>query len=261
MTAAPDEHKALIQQEFTKQAEAYAAAASVADPARVARLIAALEPDPEARVLDVATGPGHIALGLAAVCREVVGIDITEAIRAIAERTARERGLTNVRFERADADNLPFADGSFDIVVCRSAFHHFPEPPRVLAEMTRVCRVGGAVAVDDMAPSEHPARAAYQNRFEHLRDPSHTRAYPLSEMLGLFRAAGLEIEQVGSGRLTPEVEEWLARAYTPPAQAAETRALIEADERDDLSGCRPFRLDGKLHFTQHTAIVVGRKLP
>jgi SAM-dependent methyltransferase len=255
----PD-HKDVVRAEFTRQAQAYAVTPSLTDPERVARLVRALDLPSDARVLEVATGPGHVALILAGSVRAVVGLDLTDAPLVIAEQRRRERGLDNVRFQQGDAERLPFADGEFDVVLCRFAFHHFEDPPLVLREMTRVCRPGGAVAVEDMVVSEHPRRAAYQNHFENLRDPSHTRAFPLSRLLTVFADAGLEVERVSTDRLTPGMEEWMARAQTPPDRAAEVRALIERDERDDLSGCRPFRVHESLHFTQRTAIVVGRKL-
>lgn len=258
-STAPD-HKAVVREEFTKQANAYAGNASIADPERVARLVRAVNPDPAARVLEVATGPGYVALGFAPVCREVIGIDLTEAPLAIAERTRQERGLANARFQTGDADNLPFEDESFDVVVCRYAFHHFEEPPRVLAEMARVCRTGGTVAVEDLVVSENPERAAYHNRFENLRDPSHTRGYPLSALLGLFAANRLEVENVAMDRLDQNLERWLANAQTPPDQADTVRGLVADDEARDLSGTRPFRQGGDVFFTQRTAAVVGRKL-
>lgn len=258
-STAPD-HKEVVRQEFTKQATAYAANAAIADPERVARLIRAVAPDPTARLLEVATGPGYVALGFAAVCHEVVGVDLTAAPLAIAERTRRERGLNNARFQTGDADRLPFEDGSFDVVVCRFAFHHFEDPPRVLGEMTRVCRTGGTVAVEDLAVSENAERAAYHNRFENLRDPSHTRGYPLSDLLDLFAANRLEVENVTMDSVVQPVEGWLANAQTPPDRADEVRRLVTDDEARDLSGARPFRQAGELHFIQRTAAVVGRKL-
>lgn len=254
------DHKALIRAEFTRQAAAYAAAPSLVDPERVRRLVRAIDPPPEARALEVACGPGHVALVMAESVREMVGIDLTDAPLAFAEERRQQRGLTNLRFERADAERLPFAGGEFDVVVCRYAFHHFPDPPTVLAEMVRVCAPAGRVAVEDLIVSEHPARAAYQNRFENLRDPSHTRAYPLSALLGVFTAAGLEIEHVSTDRLVPEVESWLERAQTPAGHAAEVRNLIERDAAEDRSGARPFRHEGNLYFVQKTATVVGRRL-
>lgn len=253
-------HKDRVRHAFTMQAETYAAAPLISDPARVMRLVQTVNPAPESRVLEVATGPGYVAMGFAEVCRAVIGIDLTEAPLAIAERIRQERGLHNVRFQPGDAERLQFADGTFDVTVCRFAFHHFEEPPQVLREMVRVCRAGGTVAVEDLIVSEHPERAAYHNRFENLRDPSHTRAFPLSALLRIFAEAGLEVEHVTTSTFPQHVERWLANAKTPPDRAAATRALIERDVQEDLSGTRPFYEHGALYFNHHIAIVVGRKL-
>jgi ubiquinone/menaquinone biosynthesis C-methylase UbiE len=255
------EHNQVVREEFTRQATAYAANPVIADPERVARLVHAVRPTSQDRVLEVATGPGYVAMGFAAVAREVVGVDLTEAPLAIAEQRRQEQGLHNVRFQLADASRLPFADGEFDVVVCRLAFHHFEQPPRMLREMVRVCIPQGTVAVEDIVVSEHPARGAYQNHFENLRDPSHTAAFSLSMLLKLFAEAGLEVGQVSTGHLHQVVERWMANAQTPDDKAAQVRHLIEQDGLHDLSGTQPFRnADGQWCFTQSTAIVVGRKL-
>src|SRR6266496_3559012 len=181
------EHNQVVREEFTRQAVAYAANPAIADPERIARLVHAVRPTSQDRVLEVATGPGYVAMGFAAVAREVVGVDLTEAPLAIAEQRRQEQGLHNVRFQLADASRLQFADGEFDVVVCRLAFHHF----------------------------EQPARGAYQNRFENLRDPSHTAAFSLSILLKLFAEAGLEVGHVSTGHLSQVVERWMAKAQTP----------------------------------------------
>jgi ubiquinone/menaquinone biosynthesis C-methylase UbiE len=253
-------HKAVVQEAFTRQAEVYAVTPTVTDPARIARLIEAIAPAAESRVLEVACGPGFLALALAQRCREAVGLDLTDAPLAIAERNRQERGLANVRFQRGDADRLPFADGEFDAVVCRLAFHHMEQPGRVLREMARVCRPQGKVAVEDLVTSEHRARGDYQNQFERLRDPSHTRALAASEMLGLFTAAGLEIERLYSSEVVQNLERWLANSQTPPERAAPVRALIERDAREDLSGARPYVKDGQWFFHHPSLAVVARRL-
>jgi len=253
-------HKAVVRESFTRQAEVYAVTPTVADPARIGRLVEAVDPAPDSHLLEVACGPGFLALAFAARCREVVGLDLTDAPLVIAERNRRERGLANVRFQRGDADRLPFADGEFDVVACRFAFHHFEDPGPVLGEMARVCRPQGKVVVEDMVSSEHRARGDYQNRFERLRDPSHTRALAPTEMLGLFTAAELELDRLYSGELVQNLERWLANCQTPSERAAEVRAMIERDGREDLSGTRPFLEDGQWFFRQLTMAVVARKL-
>ena len=253
-------HKAVVQESFTRQAEVYAVTPTVVDPARIERLVEAVGPASESRLLEVACGPGLLALAFARRSREVVGLDLTDAPLAIAERNRRERGLSNVRFQRGDADRLPFADAEFDVAVCRFAFHHFEQPAPVLAEMARVCRPLGKVAVEDLVSSEHRARGDYQNRFERLRDPSHTRALAPTELIGLFTAARLELLQLYSGALVQNLERWLANCQTPPEAAAEVRAMIERDGREDLSGTCPYSENGQWFFRQPTLAVVARKL-
>lgn len=254
------DHKNTVREEFTKQATAYAANPSVTDPERIDRLIDATDASHEARVLEVATGPGHVAFGFAAVCDEVIGLDLTDAPLAIADETKRERGVNNVHFQKGDAETLPFDENSFDVVVCRLAFHHFEDPSRVLQQMARVCRPNGTVAVSDLVVSEHPDRGEYQNQFERLRDPSHVRALPLSELIALFTETGVEVERVSTGALVQAVEQWLDNAQTPDTLAVEVRNMIEQDAREDLSGTRPFWRDGTLYFVQRTSTVVGRRL-
>jgi ubiquinone/menaquinone biosynthesis C-methylase UbiE len=253
-------HKDLVREEFTRQASEYAQAAVIRDEAHIERLVRVVNPATDARVLEVATGPGYIAMAFARQTREAVGVDLTEAPLQIAEQKRLERGLDNVSFRVADAENLPFADGEFDVVVCRFAVHHFENPRCVLGEMARVCRTGGTVAVEDMIASEHRAHAEFHNRFERLRDTSHARAFPMSELLQMLADCGLEIERFESAGLKNPVERWLSASYTPPERADEVRAMIERDLIEDLSGTRPMRVDGELFFTHHAAIVVARKL-
>ena len=257
----PVEHKDKVREEFTRQAPAYAQAPMIKDPLHLQKLIEAVRPGPDARVLEIATGPGHVALAFAPECREVIGVDLTDAPLKIAERMRTERGLTNVRFQHGDVEaRLPFNDGEFDIVVCRFAIHHFEHPRNVIAEMSRLCRVGGTVAVEDLIASEHLRRAEYYNRFERLRDSSHTRALPLSEMSQMLASAGLELIRFSSDGLPNPVERWFDSAQTPSDKRATALAMIERDLSEDLSRTNPRRIDGELFFTHRTAILVTRKL-
>ncbi|MBV8773687.1 MAG: methyltransferase domain-containing protein [Deltaproteobacteria bacterium] len=254
------EHKAIVREEFTRQAEAYASAAVITDQDRLARLVAAIAPGDGGRAIEIATGPGYVAMALAEKCREVIGIDLTEAPLNIAERTRMNRGLTNVSFRTGDAEALPFADGEFDIAVCRFAFHHFEHPADVLAQMCRVFRDGATIAIEDLYASELPARASYYNHFERLRDHSHTRAMPPTELIAMLAGARVELQRLYSDDVIVETEAWLQSAQTAADDAAEVRRLLEEDMLNDLSGARPFRRDGRIMFRQRTVALVGRKL-
>jgi SAM-dependent methyltransferase len=96
---------------------------------------------PGQRVLDVATGPGYVAASAASRGALPVGIDLAEGMLDIARR--RHPAL---RFVRADAEQLPFDDGSFEAVVGGFVVNHLPNPDRAAAEAARVLRTGGRVA-------------------------------------------------------------------------------------------------------------------
>ena len=99
------------------------------------------------RGLDVGCGPGTISVGLAAAVDpgEFHGIDMEDSQVERAATAAREAGLANAHFQVADALDLPFPDGHFDVVHCHSLLMHIPDTIAVLAEIKRVLRNGGIV--------------------------------------------------------------------------------------------------------------------
>src|ERR1019366_2649918 len=94
-------------------------------------------------------------------------------------------GLANVTFREGNAAELPFADATFDAVVTRLSVHHFDRPARVMSEIFRVLRPGGSFVIADVIASEVSVEAELQNAIEILRDPSHVRMLPGSELQAL----------------------------------------------------------------------------
>ncbi|HSS04886.1 MAG TPA: class I SAM-dependent methyltransferase, partial [Solirubrobacterales bacterium] len=153
---------------------------------------------------------------------------------------------------------MPFLEGSFDLVISRFAVHHFPEPAPVLAEMTRVCRPSGRVAIVDMVVAE-PERADDYNHRERLRDPSHTRALTADELGDAMRAAGLEIVHFVERERPLPLQRWLAQTQPPEEVSSKLRGELEAELAGGApTGMRPHLEAGELHFTQRWAIAVGR---
>ena len=105
-----------------------------------------------AELLDCGCGPGTITMGLAQWASQgrVVGVDIGESQLETARQSARDRGLGNVEFQRASVFELPFADASFDVVFSQAMFCHIPNHAGALAEIQRVLRPGGTVAIRDI---------------------------------------------------------------------------------------------------------------
>ena len=111
------------------------------------RLGGLLQLTPQSRVLDVASGKGTSAICLAEHfgC-EIVGIDYSDRNIELANEEAATRRLgPRVSFQQADAESLPYSDGSFDAVICECAFCTFPEKSLVTSEFARVLRSGGRV--------------------------------------------------------------------------------------------------------------------
>lgn len=218
--------KKQVKQFFSQHAAAYAASTSHKSGLDLERLLQLLAPRPEHRALDVATATGHTALTLAPLVAEVVGADLTPAMRPQFEQAAQERGVHNARFQVADAEALPFPDGSFDLVTSRRAAHHFPNIRRAMAEMARVLRPGGRLGISDMTSPLEPGGAEFNNALEIARDGSHVWAYTTEEWKALAEGAGLRV-------LHQEVEEevmpwarWLNPVPADGPEAAEAEAVL-----------------------------------
>jgi ubiquinone/menaquinone biosynthesis C-methylase UbiE len=103
-----------------------------------------------ARVLEVAPGPGYLAVELARTGVQVTGLDISRTFVEIATDNARNAGVS-VDFRVGDVAHMPFDSGTFDLVVCQAAFKNFTLPKSALAEMHRVLRPGGVALIQDMS--------------------------------------------------------------------------------------------------------------
>jgi SAM-dependent methyltransferase len=139
------------------------------------------------RALDSGCGTGALAFALAPFVGEVVGVDE----RADYLEAARERAPGNVRFVDGDAMALPFEYGAFDIAGCLRVLHHARRPELVVSELARVTRPGGRILVVDQLGSVDPLRSLELDRFERLRDPSHTRLLPDADIRGFLDANDL----------------------------------------------------------------------
>ena len=114
-------------------------------------VVAAAGVGPGMRVLDVGAGTGNAALPAAAAGADVVATDITPELLAVGERHARDRGL-GVRWQVADAQALPFADGEFDVVLSCIGAMFAPDHATTARELLRVCRPGGTVVMANWTP-------------------------------------------------------------------------------------------------------------
>jgi Methyltransferase domain len=190
---------------WSQRADAFRESATHREGPDLDLLVEWCEPGRDVKVLDVATGGGHVA------------------------RRLREEGCTVVTVDPAPgmqpdvvavAERLPFEDGSFDVVTCRIAAHHFQDIRKAVTEMARVAQKL-VVIEDNVFLGERVEEA------ERLRDPTHVRCYSEPEWKDVLTKAGLEVEQVERFERRPVFEDWLERVDTPAADAERVRELLD----------------------------------
>jgi SAM-dependent methyltransferase len=252
-------HRDLIVEQFTQQAVPFSTAPGIRDAEALRLLVELTAAGPEDTVLDVACGPGLVVCAFAAVARHATGIDVTPAMLDRARALAAERGVANVTWRLGDVLPLPWPDASFSIVTSRFAFHHFPDPRAVLAEMARVCAPGGRVALVDVVASPDPARADAFDRMERLRDPSHVRALRLDEMQALFADAGVGTPRAAFYELRGELDGLLERSFPRPGDADVIRRLFVESLADDGLGMRTRRRGDQIVFAYPVAVLVAAR--
>jgi SAM-dependent methyltransferase len=154
--------------------------------------------------LDVATGGGHVARRLREAGLEVITSDPAPGMQPDVVCRAEE---------------LPFADGSFDVVACRTAAHHFQDVRKAVGEMARVARQG-VLLVDTVNMGEDVEQA------EKLRDPSHERNYSDAEWNDIMQASGLAGGEIRILSHSMDFEAWLARTGCEGEEAARVTELL-----------------------------------
>jgi ubiquinone/menaquinone biosynthesis C-methylase UbiE len=224
------------QEQFDRQAKHYNAQWNQWSEESLRWLLEHADAQPHHRVLDVATGTGFTALAFAPLVTEVVGIDVSEGMLTQARLNAGQAKATNIQFQKASAESLPFPDASFDLVTCRVAPHHFLSVSSFAAEAFRVLREGGKLLIADTAvPDGQPEVGAWQNRVELLRDPSHICNYTPNEWTKFLTDAGFAMQEIAlaqepkpitllswleKGGCQGEAAEEVRRSFASPPEAA-----------------------------------------
>lgn len=260
--------KKQIQDIFGATADAYVTSQVHAKGASLNRLIELLDPQTGWHMLDVATGGGHTAFTLAPYVAKVIATDITPEMLLNTAKGARERDLTNISTETADAEALPFPDASFDLVTCRIAAHHFEDNGRFLSETARVLKPGGYMAlVDNVVPGSRlrgkkanlkREAGKYVNAFEKLRDPSHGRALSLDEWLNLFVSAGFSDIHQETYRKKMDFDSWTDRMHVALEDRTRLKAMLLQAPTAVADFLTPQTTGDRIAFYLTEAIIIGR---
>jgi ubiquinone/menaquinone biosynthesis C-methylase UbiE len=254
-----DDLKAKARSQFGASAEAYAASEVHAKGESLAILLDMVRPQRDWEALDVATGAGHTAMAFAPHVAHVTASDLTEEMLAKTAELMAARGLINVGTEVADAEMLPFDDASFDLLTCRLAFHHFPNPRQAMREFARVLKPGGVLGFTDNIVVPDKKAAAYYNAYEKLRDPSHHWVYPLGRLQAMFEDAGLKVEAAQHLSKEFEFHQWANRQHAPDAVKEKLLEMM----RNAPGALKPLFAarwaDDTLYFSLWEAVILAKK--
>src|SRR5215467_13986330 len=222
------DHLKRVADEFARQAQTFDLFAEKTDEQVAARFAAALGDAGRGELIDVACGPGVVTAAIAARAASVVAFDATEQMLDKARARCAKAGLANVAFECGNAERLPFEDARFDGAVTRLAVHHFADPQRAI---------------------------------ERLRDPSHVRMLPASELDACAARAGFREIEPTTWDKRREFEEWMD-IVNDPARAEPIRTVVRAlAEAGRTAGMGLSIAGGRIEFFHRWRLLRARKPP
>jgi ubiquinone/menaquinone biosynthesis C-methylase UbiE len=253
-------HKERVRSQFGSIAAEYVSSPGHRSGRDLDRLVEMARCKPTDHALDVATGGGHTALALAPHVDTVVSSDLTPKMLDAAREFIQSQGVDNVTFDIADAEHLPFPDGSFDIVSCRIAPHHFGDVQAFCNEVSRVLRPGGRFVLMDSVSPDDDVLDAFINELEWRRDTTHVRSYSVAEWHAFIEASGMAIEEIEFVTREHDYPTWTARSrMTAEARAGLDQFVLGQPDRVlDYFGVRT---DGEaiLSFTDHKVLIQSIK--
>ncbi len=148
------------------------------------------------QILDIGTGTGYLAFPLACLNADakVYGIDIAENIIEKNRDRAVKEGINNLEFVAFDGVDYPFEDDTFDLMVTRHAFHHFPQVRDAIKELAKRLKKGGNILIADPMKKEEDTSGII-DRFMDVKGDGHVEFYSKEKLESIFVSCGLRVEK------------------------------------------------------------------
>ena len=238
------DQQTFMAQQFGSTAHRYLTSTVHAIGADLDRLEAYVQKSQAANVLDLGCGAGHASFALArGGARRVVAYDLATPMLDVVAAQARARGHNNLQTRAGAVEQLPFADGEFDLVTTRFSAHHWLDAQMGLFEAARVLKPGGTVIVIDVLSPESPLLDTVLQTVEVLRDRSHVRNYRASEWRAMLATANFAPAKILAWKLPMEFTAWVARIGTSAARVAALHVVLDElpQEARDFFALRPDR--------------------
>jgi ubiquinone/menaquinone biosynthesis C-methylase UbiE len=255
-----DDVQVAARNQFSRQSERYGDGHILQNIQDVAQALQSISLPPAAKALDVATGAGHTGLFLASLGFDVTLADITQPMLDKAARAAAERRLP-VKTALHSAEQLPYPAGTFDLVTCRVAAHHFSSPQKFIAETARVLKLGGCLLlIDGTVADDEPEAQAWLHAVEKLRDPSHNRLLAPREWEALCQSHGLAVRLSSlSPFKQPDLNWYFETAATPDKNRIQVLELVARAPESARSLFRIGEEDGKIVWWWQRLTLIAAK--
>ena len=242
-----DSRQSASATQFDRQSDRYGKSHILADTQDVALGLQGVSAPAEGAALDVATGGGHTALWLARRGWRVTAGDIAPRMLENARKLCAEAGLV-IETRLFPAEDIPFADGSFDVVTARVAPHHFSSPAKFVQETARVLKPGGHfLLIDGSVPDDDPETEAWLHQVEKWRDPSDGRFLSRKAWEKLVQGAWMKVLRSElHPRKQPDLEWYFETAATPPENRQKVLACVQGASDHVKQALRLGKEEGKI---------------
>ena len=204
-----------IVKEFSKQVKPMESSKLFTDQDILEKIVNISKLSEKMTVLDAGCGPGIVTEALAPYVKEIIAYDLTPAMTEATKRRCIKAGIQNVKYQTGTIESLPYENDYFDRVISRLVVHHLQEPQKAFKEVYRVLKKDGVFILADIVSSEDTQKAKLHNALEVLRDPSHSRMLPPSELINSLEKLGYNVSVAEKWVNEREFKEWIAITNSP----------------------------------------------
>ncbi|MBT8489637.1 MAG: class I SAM-dependent methyltransferase [Deltaproteobacteria bacterium] len=249
----------IIRDQFNKQAEDFSRWSVTQNKEYHQAYFTFLGMTPDDSLLDVACGSGEFTLFAASRIRRAVGIDISDRMIDLAQKSASQNRLTNVNFLSHDVSDIPCDDDSFSIVVCKSAFHHIHNYDEILTEMIRCCKDSGRISIQDIVAYENDHVNVFFEQIEKRIDISHHVTLSKDFIQNLYKRHNMTITSTFEVNVDLNFKEYLAHAKQSEESRTEIQKLLETGLNDREIFPYFTVKDGDLYLRRNVFLILGTK--